>query len=68
MSPAHSDETIDLPPRFDGQGRKKAERGEDLVADKIEDFLAGKGSAGKIFRDLTEKVLGGGGGGGGKGR
>jgi len=64
-SPAHSDATIDLPPRFDKNGRPKTQRGEDPIADKIEDFLAGKGSAGKLFRNLTDGLLGGGGGGGG---
>ena len=61
-SPAHSDETIDLPARFDPSGRKKPERGEDLISDKIEDFLSGKGSAGKLFKSLTDGILGGGNG------
>ena len=60
-SPAHSDETIELPARFDEHGRRKPERGEDPIADKIEDFLAGKGSAGKLFKNLTDGLLGGGG-------
>ena len=55
-----SDTTIELPPRFDEHGRRKAERGEDPIADKIEDFLTGKGSAGKLFRSLTDGLLGGG--------
>ena len=59
-SPAQSDETIDLPERFDEHGRLKPERGEDPIADKIEDFLAGKGSAGKLFKNLTDGLLGGG--------
>lgn len=67
-SPAHSDATIDLPPRFDKDGRPKAQRGEDPIADKIEDFLAGKGSAGKLFKNLTDGLLGGGGGDDGKRR
>lgn len=67
-SPAHSDETVDLPPRFDKDGRPKAQRGEDPIADKIEDFLAGKGSAGKLFKNLTDGLLGGGGGGGDDGK
>ena len=61
-SPATSDGTIDLPPRFDRNGRKKAEKGDDPVADKIEEFLSGKGSAGKIFKSLTDGLLGGGNG------
>lgn len=59
-SPAHSDETIDLPERFDESGRKKPERGEDPIADKIEEFLSGKGSAGKLFKNLTDGLLAGG--------
>ena len=59
-SPAHSDETIDLPERFDESGRKKPERGEDPIAEKIEEFLSGKGSAGKLFKNLTDGLLGGG--------
>ena len=58
-SPAHSDETIDLPTRFDPSGRKIPERGEDPISDKIEDFLSGKGSAGKLFKSLTDGLLGG---------
>ena len=61
-SPANSDGTIDLPPRFDPSGRKKPERGEDPISDKIEEFLSGKGSAGKIFKSLTDGLLGGGNG------
>lgn len=59
-SPAHSDATIDLPERFDERGRKKPERGEDPIADKIEEFLSGKGSTGKLFKSLTDGLLGGG--------
>ncbi|MCJ1316437.1 hypothetical protein MMC15_001758 [Xylographa vitiligo] len=60
-SPAPSDETIELPARFDDKGRRKPERGDDPIADKIEEFLAGKGSAGKLFKNLTDGLLGGGG-------
>ena len=59
-SPAPSDETIDLPARFDEKGRRKPEKGEDPIAEKIEEFLAGKGSAGKLFKNLTDGLLGGG--------
>ena len=55
-----SDETEYLPDRFDRDGRKKPERGDDPLADKIEDFLGGKGSAGKLFKNITEGFLGGG--------
>jgi hypothetical protein len=47
-------------------GRRKPERGEDPIADKIQDFLEGKGAAGKLFKNLTDGLLGGGGGGGEK--
>lgn len=47
---AASDETIDLPPRFDEYGRRK---GEDPMADKLEDFLHGRGTAGRMFERIT---------------
>lgn len=58
-----SDSTVDLPPRFDEQGRKMPERGEDPFMDKINDIFAGRGTAGGLFRRLTGEFLGGGGGG-----
>lgn len=58
-SPAHSDTTIDMPERFDQYGRRKPERGEDPLADTIEDLLSGKGAAGKLLGKLTG-VFGGG--------
>ena len=51
-SPAESDATIDLPPRFDQYGRKKPEKGDDPLADKIEEFLSGKGKGGKWLSKL----------------
>lgn len=59
---AASSETVELPPRFDQEGRKVAERGEDSLADKIEDMLKGKGLAGGIFKRLTGDILGDSGG------
>lgn len=53
-----SEETIDLPPRFDQEGRKMDQRGEDPIADKIQDMLSGKGLAGGIFKRLTQDFLG----------
>lgn len=53
MSPTDSDETIELPARFDSQGRKKTERGDDPLADKIEDMLDGRGFTGRLFRRLA---------------
>lgn len=52
-SPAPSDATVDLPDRFDKYGRRKPERGEDPLADQIEEIFAGKGTAGKIFNSLA---------------
>lgn len=51
-SPTGSDATIELPDRFDEQGRKKPERGEDPLADKIDEFLSGKGKGGKWLSKL----------------
>lgn len=58
-SPAPSDTTIDLPERFDRYGRRIPERGEDPLADKIEDLLSGKGAAGKFLEKLTGAFGGG---------
>ena len=58
-SPASSEETIDLPDRFDQNGRRKAEKGDDPIAEKIQEILSGKGSAGKIFKNITDGLLGG---------
>ena len=56
-SPA-SDETIDLPERFDSQGRKKAQPGEGFLADRLEGFLSGKGPARKLFGNFADGLLG----------
>lgn len=58
-SPAESDATIDLPDRFDEQGRRIPDKGEDPIIDKIEELLSGKGSAGKYFKSLTDGLFGG---------
>ncbi|KAF1809033.1 hypothetical protein P152DRAFT_461898 [Eremomyces bilateralis CBS 781.70] len=56
-SPASdSDETVDLPPRFDSDGQRKPEGGEDSFGD----LLSGRGRAGKVFHRLTENLLMGG--------
>ncbi|KAF2101913.1 hypothetical protein NA57DRAFT_53857 [Rhizodiscina lignyota] len=55
-----SGETIDLPPRFDQHGRKRAGAGGEAVdplAAAVEDFLAGRKSAGKIFQRVAEDLL-----------
>lgn len=62
-----SGETIELPPRFDPNGRPVPERGEDTSADKVEDFLTGRSSAGKMFLKITGDLLGSGGSGGASG-
>jgi len=56
---AHSDSTEDLPPRFDGRGNPVAQRGDDPLADKVEDMLSGKGTAGGFLKRLTGDLFGG---------
>lgn len=58
-SPAASDATVDLPERYDRYGRRKPEKGEDPLADTIEDLLSGKGAAGKFLGKLTGAFRGG---------
>lgn len=52
-SPTPSDATVDLPPRFDQYGRRRPEKGEDPLADTLEDILNGNGPAGKLFNKFT---------------
>lgn len=66
-SPAPSEETVDLPERFDEDGRPKPGTDENPLADTIQGFLGGKSSVGKMFLTLTDGLIGGGGGGGGAG-
>jgi len=40
------------------QGHKKGERGEDAVADKLEDILNGRGTMGKLFQKVTGDLVG----------
>lgn len=65
-SPA-SDATVELPERFDKYGRRKTEPGEDFLADKLEEFLNGKGAARKLFGNFADGLLGGTRGGSGSG-
>jgi hypothetical protein len=58
VSPAPSDQTIDLPERFDKHGRKKPELGEDPLADKLDNILAGKGTTGKLFGNFVDGLFG----------
>lgn len=55
-SPAPSDATIDLPDRFDQYGRKKPEKGDDPLADKVEELLGGKGRGGRWLNKLMGEV------------
>lgn len=57
-SPAPSDTTVDLPDRFDQYGRRKPEKGEDLLADKFEDLLRNE-AVGKFLGRLTGAFGGG---------
>lgn len=59
-----SDSTADLPPRFDKDGNRKPESTGNELADRIQHLLAGRGSAGKLFKGLTGELLEGGDGGG----
>jgi hypothetical protein len=56
FSPYDSDATVELPERFDKDGRKKPEKGEDPIADALDDLFSGKGAGGKYLK----KIFGGG--------
>jgi hypothetical protein len=58
VSPAPSDQTIDLPERFDKHGRKKPEPGDDPLADRLDKILAGKGATGKLFGNFVDGLFG----------
>ncbi len=57
-SPADSDATVELPPRFDENGRRKTEGDLDPLASKVEEILAGKGAAGKVFGNFLDGLFG----------
>ncbi|KAI1623025.1 hypothetical protein EDD37DRAFT_682485 [Exophiala viscosa] len=57
-SPNDSDATIELPSRFDEKGRKRTDAGDDPLGGKIEDILAGKGAAGKVFGNFLDGLFG----------
>lgn len=63
LSPADSDATVEMPERFDEEGKRKSERGDDAIVDVLEDIFSGKGPGGKYFK----KIFGGGGSGDGDG-
>ena len=50
---AASDTTVDLPPRFDKHGRRIPERGEDPLADRLNDFLGERGPGGKWINKIV---------------
>jgi hypothetical protein len=52
LSPTGSDATVELPDRFDREGRRKPEKGDDPLADMIENMMSGKGPGGKYFKKL----------------
>lgn len=58
VSPADSDATVELPARFDDKGKKKAESGDDPMADRIDEILQGKGTAGKLFGNFVGGLFG----------
>lgn len=53
-----SGETVELPPRFHQDGRRKPERGDDPLSDKLNDIFAGKGTLGKVFHKFAGKLSG----------
>lgn len=59
-----SDETEDIPDRFDNNGEKKAELGDDPLANRLEQIINGKGLGRKLFGNFAEGLLGGNAGGG----
>ncbi len=60
ISPTSDDlgQTSQFEDGFEEQGHKKAERGEDPVADKLEDILNGRGTMGKLFQKVTGDLVG----------
>lgn len=55
-----SDGTVDLPSRFDDSGNRKPESTGNELADRIQDLLAGRGSAGKLFKGIAGSLMEGG--------
>lgn len=51
-----SDETVDLPDRFDKQGRKRPTRDVDPLTSRIEGMLAGQGRFGKLLQRFTDQA------------
>lgn len=57
-SDADSNETEVLPDRFDAEGRKLPDGGEDPFAVRVEDILRGRGTAGRIFSRFAGDLMG----------
>lgn len=57
-SPTDSEATVELPARFDDRGRKKAEKGDDPLADQVDNLLYRKGATGKLFGNFLEGLIG----------
>ncbi|KAL2416454.1 hypothetical protein ABEF95_016197 [Exophiala dermatitidis] len=57
-SPSDSDATVELPPRFDEHGRRKPDPSDDPLADRLDEILAGRGVAGKMFGNFLDGLLG----------
>lgn len=49
---------MELPARFDDRGRKKAEKGDDPLADQVDNLLYRKGATGKLFGNFLEGLIG----------
>jgi len=58
VSPA-SDDTVDLPERFDEHGRRKPVPGEDPLTDKLEEILSRNGLGRRLFGNFADGLLGG---------
>lgn len=55
---SESDGTVDLPPRFDENGNRKWESStSNELADRIQDLLAGRGPAGKLFKGIAGELM-----------
>lgn len=52
-----SDGTEELPPRFDENGNHRHESTGNELADRIQDLLAGRGPAGKLFKGIAGSLM-----------
>ena len=58
LSPADSDATVELPSRFDSKGNRKTEKGDDPLADRLDEIIQGKGATGKLFGNFVNGIFG----------